>query len=305
MPDMGPRNSRQRKNDRGLDWSFLAGFAPGYRWLVGLIVVVIFSLLSFVGYDFYRYSQSAERLTVKLKVTGLNVIREERVEKVLEKNIFREKTGDTNQQLSHPSILAISSKKVQQTLLENIKRFNSVFVRREFPNRLVIEVKERKPVAIAVIYDSQQERRRGKLIDEEGVMFPPAPDERKALVENLPRVFGLDETEDKQQLNTAWERCRRVIQLNREIFSPDILDWIQIRPAGYFVKIQINRPRTVEVRLGVENYEEKLIRLKKLMATDKFRQFGEYIDLSDPDNIYTGEKRSNHLPESKEKFLYG
>ena len=274
MTDMGPRNSRKRAGKSKIEWGSLFGFLPGYSsWLV-LGAIVLFSVFGFITYDFYRYTRSAQRLSARIEVEGAQVIRSERVKNVLKKSVFGENRS-AGEEGELPSLLAISSEEVQESLQENIPRFESVFVRREFPNQLLIEVEERQPVAIAVIYDREAGRRRGKLIDREGEMFSPAPDERQSLVENLPRVFGLDEAEDEEEFQRSWESSLEVLELTREIFSPDILDWIQVRPAGYFVKMQINRPRTVEVRLGVDEYREKLEYLKELMATEEFRQLGD------------------------------
>ncbi len=304
MTDMGPRNSRKRKKNSNIEWNSLIGFLPGYSWLIVLVAVLSFSVLGVVVYDFYRYTRSAERLSVEIDIRGSQVISSERVENILKNTVFERQTAN-DEQTGSPSLLAISSQEVKESLQEKIARFKSVFVRREFPNRLIIEVEERKPVAIAVVFDREAGRRRGKLIDREGEMFPPAPDERQSLIENLPRVFGLEETENEKQFQAAWESSLEVLELTREIFSPDILDWVQIRPAGYFVKIQINRPRTVEIRLGVDDYEKKLNHLKELMATEDFRRLGDYIDLTSPDDIYTGETTGNYLPEQNERFLYG
>lgn len=286
MTSMGPRNTVKRKDSGGIDWSSLVSFGPGYIWFVVFVLGVAAGAVGFVGYDFYRFSRSAGVLTVELEIEGLEVIRYQRVLNLLEKKVLNDERG------RRKSLLAVPPREVKNILLDNFKRFESVFVRREFPEHLYIEVSERQPEAIVIQYDSELERRRGKLIDREGILFPPAPDERKELIRNLPRVMGLGEAEDDRQFKEAWERCYRVLEISREVFSRGILDWIRIRPSVYFIKAQINRPRELEIRLGVDKFEKKLTRLKELMATEVYSEIGDYIDLTDPDDIYTGEKQS-------------
>ena len=77
-------------------------------------------------------------------------------------------------------------------------------VSRQWPNRIVVSVTERKPVAFAPIGPS-----RISLIDEDGVLLPPAKDRFR-----LPVLAGIKAADT---LEIRKERVRRMLQLLREL----------------------------------------------------------------------------------------
>ncbi|MFP4686628.1 MAG: cell division protein FtsQ/DivIB [bacterium] len=298
MRDMGPKNRRQREKTTK-NWSeSLPTLNPGMHWVVraaylGLVLAVIF-----LGHNFYSYAISSERFEVELKIKGLEAVEFETVQQILE-----DEAGTAGEE--GINLFKVSPLEIKQKISSEIKRFKSVDVRREFPDRFIIEVEERKPEAIAWVRRSDAGDGEGKLIDREGVLFAPTSAEFDQLKEVLPKVVGLEEARNQKEFQQIWQRVLAVKEAVTEYFSVDIIDLIKVMPAGYSVEVKINRPRELEVLLGSDRYELKVGRLYELMNTAEFRQMGDYIDLSDPDRIYTGDSSSKLTIDAGNEFLIG
>jgi cell division septal protein FtsQ len=289
---MGPANTRRRKESAG-SWSELVPeIKPGVKWAVRGLQLLLLLIPVFIVYSFYSYGINSERFEIKLDIRGLEAVKKEIVVEALEPLILEEDGGKV-------SFFTISSREIRDQLQEKITRFKTVKVRRKFPDNLIVEVEERTPEAIVWF------RRQGWLIDSEGVMFLPAKNEKNKLKDILPRVIGLDEARNQGEFQRIWKRALAVKEAVSAVFSPDILDQIKVMPAGYSVSIKINRPRSLEVLLGSGQYELKIKKLYELMNTNEFRQTGDYIDLSDPGKIYTGESNSSLIPEVDNRIPIG
>ncbi len=298
MRDMGPANTRRREESAGSWGELVPEIKPGLKWVVRGLQLLLLLIPIFIVYSFYSYGINSERFEIKLDIRGLGAVKKETVVEALEPLIL----GEDGENVS---FFKISSGEIRDHLKEKITRFKTVEVRRKFPDNLIIEVEERTPEAIVLIRQGPGGHRVGKLIDREGVMFGPTEKEKDKLLNILPRVIGLDEARSQEEFRRIWKRALTVKEAVVEVFSPDILDQIKIMPAGYSVSIKINRPRSLEVLLGSGQYELKIKKLYELMNTNEFRQTGDYIDLSDPERIYTGESNSSLIPEVDNRIPIG
>jgi cell division septal protein FtsQ len=166
-------------------------------------------------------------------------------------------------------------------LKEVVKRFEShpwieqVRVRKVFPHKIVIQIKERKPMAIIQL---------GELyyIDTRGEIFTPVGDRDEY---NYPYVTGLtrrafekDPEEGKRLIAKALELLRFVNQ--GKAFPLGEISEIHIEKASgihYFT-----RAEGLEVRMGWEDFEEKLKRLPLIWSDLRKRGLSaDSIDCSD------------------------
>jgi len=150
-----------------------------------------------------------------------------------------------------------------------------VKMRKVFPNKIWIQIEERKPIAILQLEEPYY-------IDTKGVIFSPVGDRDKY---NYPFLTGLtrqalekDPVEAKRLIMKALEFLRIV---NKEkVFPPEEISEIHMEKAfgiQYFTKTE-----GVEVRMGWEHFGEKLRRLSIIWSDLRKRGLSVVsIDCSD------------------------
>ncbi len=274
-----PKNSRQRAPE---GWSLPFSVGDWGTWLpslatfrtVGLLGIGI--VVALFAYDFYRFGTTADRFRVTLETRGLERVSEDRLRRVLTPVLGED---------GSPSLLEVSVEGVRGRLKSALPRLRRVRVRKVLPNRLVVEVQEREPYVLVARYRSEREQRVYLPADREGVLFEPTAEEARRLPDRLPVVRGLEEgTPSADGYARKWRRVRTVISAFRERFSRGFVDWVHVLPGGY-VRLEITRPRSLEVRLGLRDYGRKADRLEAMMGTSEFMEIKEYVDLSDPEDI--------------------
>lgn len=278
---VGPKNKKKRTSGL-MDQLKKIDYLPiNFGWLGSLVrhtgILLLVFLVGFLFYDFYRFGMTSETFSIKLLVKGNQHVPADEIRTTLGP-ILNENEG-------HESLLNISAGEVRKRLKQEIPRFKSVYVLRQFPNQLMVEVTERTPVAVVARYDEAEDRRVFLPADEEGVLFEVRSGEWEELKNTLPVVLGLEELSvNSESYQRRWDRAMRVKNAFRKEFVPDMLTWIRIRPGGY-AEIKAKLTDSLVIKLGLDNYHEKFIRLDEMMMTEEFKSIEQYINLRDLDEI--------------------
>jgi cell division protein FtsQ len=116
-------------------------------------------------------------------------------------------------------------------------------VARIWPNRLVVDITEREPVAFVTL-----SRSRFALIDADGEILPPTPDQY-----NLPVLTGVGPNDDTARRKEAVQRMLRVAADLGEAAMQDVSEVDVSQPANIAV-VRPYRDRAVRLLLGDRNY---------------------------------------------------
>jgi cell division protein FtsQ len=173
-----------------------------------------------------------------------------------------------------PNLFTVSLREVAKPL-ESHPWIDHVGVRKIFPNKILVQVEERKPIAILQLEELYY-------IDTKGVIFSPVGDRDG---HDYPFLTGLtrqllerDPVEAKGLIMKGLELLRIA---EKEKGSP-LQDISEIHmEKNYGIKC-FTRAEGIEVRIGSEDFEEKLRRLSPIWADLQKRGFSAAsIDCSD------------------------
>jgi len=173
-----------------------------------------------------------------------------------------------------PNLFSVKLKEVVKRL-ESHPWIEQVRVRKVFPHKIVIQVEERKPMAIIQLEELYY-------IDTRGEIFTPVGDRDEY---NYPyvtgltrRVFEKDPVEAKRLINKALELLRIVSQEK----VPPLAEISEIHMEKAFGIHCFTKAEGVEVKMGWEDFEEKLKRLPLIWSDLRKRGFSAVsIDCSD------------------------
>ncbi len=173
-----------------------------------------------------------------------------------------------------PNLFSVKLKEVVKRL-ESHPWVEQVRVRKVFPHKIVIQVQERKPMAIIQLEELYY-------IDTQGEIFTPVGDRDEY---NYPyvtgltrRVFEKDPVEAKRLISKALELLKIVSQ---EKVSP-LGEISEIHMEKAFGIHCFTKAEGVEVKMGWEDFEEKLRRLSLIWSDLQKRGFSAVsIDCSD------------------------
>ena len=128
-------------------------FRNRFFWLGILIFVVIFGI--FYSICFLSFFQIKE-----IKISGNQKVLTEDLQKVIQNQIEKKI-------LSHPSksIFLINLKEINEMVLEKFPQLAKINLKRSFPDTMLIEIEERKPVAVFC------QKEHYFFIDGEGIIF--------------------------------------------------------------------------------------------------------------------------------------
>jgi hypothetical protein len=173
-----------------------------------------------------------------------------------------------------PNLFSVNLKKVVNRL-ESHPWIDQVRVRKVFPNKLLIQVEERKPIAIIQL---------GELyyIDTQGEIFSLVGDRDEfnyTYLTGLTRQFlERDPVEAKHLITKALELLKIVEQGNLSPFK----DLSEIHMEKTFGIQCFTRTEGIEVRMGWDNFREKLSKLSLIWADLRKRGCSTvFIDCSD------------------------
>jgi len=173
-----------------------------------------------------------------------------------------------------PNLFSIELKKVVERL-ESHPRIEQVQVRKVFPNKILIHIEEKKPMAIIQL---------GELyyIDAKGEIFSPVGERDEY---NYPYLTGLS----RQALDKDPSEAKRLINKALELLR--IVDQEKIPPLEEISEIHMEKAlgihcftkaEGVEVKMGWEDFGEKLKRLSLVWSDLHKRGFSAVsIDCSD------------------------
>ncbi len=173
-----------------------------------------------------------------------------------------------------PNLFSVKLKEVVKRL-ESHPWIDQVRVRKVFPHKIVIQVEERKPLAILQLDELYY-------IDTRGEIFTPVGDTDEY---NYPYVTGLtrrflekDPVEAKRLISKALELLRILSQEKR----PPLGEISEIHMEKAFGIHYFTKAEGVEVKMGWEDFEEKLKRLPLIWSDLRKRGFSAVsIDCSD------------------------
>ncbi|MFQ5458391.1 MAG: cell division protein FtsQ/DivIB, partial [Myxococcota bacterium] len=170
-----------------------------------------------------------------------------------------------------PSIFSVPVHDIEQTLARN-PWIEEALARRKFPDRLIVDVKERSPRAIVHLGDLHY-------VDREGVVFKRvAPGEAM----NHPVITGLGLSDvESPEGRELLARALELVDLweSSDRFGPDQLSEIHIdKGLGLTV---ITRGEGAEIQFGLDNFPLKMEKLTRLLdRLEEQRIRARRIDLS-------------------------
>lgn len=274
------KKNEYRRDDSGFEWPSLTPNWENFqlnwrRWMGRVGVLLIIGIVIVLAWDFGRYTYGADRYQAELDVRNNEAVPAEKIrEEIL--------AGYDQDQL--PSVLTLSVDRIQASL-DEMSRLRDVSVHVEQPNHLIVTLEEREPVALIARASPDQEKPRFLPADPQGTLFKPLPKERSELPSQLPLIFGLERADtDSEEYGRKWERVLEVLEAVKTEFPVSIIESLEIRPGG-FVEMNLLRPKELEVRLGLDQYVEKIQRLREFIETEAFQETEEWINLSDPDEV--------------------
>ena len=164
-----------------------------------------------------------------------------------------------------PNLFSVKLKEVVKRL-ESHPWIEQVRVRKVFPHKIVIQVEERKPMAIIQLEELYY-------IDTQGEIFTPVGDRDEY---NYPyvtgltrRVFEKDPVEAKRLISKALELLRIVSQEK----IPPLGEISEIHMEKAFGIQCFTKAEGVEVKMGWEDFEEKLKRVSLIWSDLRRRGF--------------------------------
>lgn len=146
-----------------------------------------------------------------------------------------------------------------------------VCLRKQFPNKLLIVVKEREPLAlIASSADSY-------LVDAQGFILP-----FKSIYRNLPKIIGVHPKRLQLYTNARSLRLKKALELlkelkKRRIYPEYNVSQIDVRRYADIIFYLENR---IEVRMGQSGFERKVALLSRILTQLKASDtVPKYIDM--------------------------
>ena len=203
--------------------------------------MLFLSLLLFVGHSVYDYLLEDPFFCVReVEIKGCQKIPQEHLLGLAQIE-------------GMPNLFTVALSKISQRL-ESHPWIEEVRVRKVFPNKISIQVKERKPIAILQLEDLYY-------IDSQGVIFAPAGDHDGY---NYPFLTGLT----RQTLEREPEQAKRLMMKALELLAnlsqrkaPPLEEISEIHMEKVFGIECFTKNEGIEVRMGWDRFGEKLKRL--------------------------------------------
>jgi len=229
-------------------------------------VLLILSFLAFVGHQAYTQLLANPSFRIRdIQVRGCGKIAKESLLSLASlegmPNLFTVRVKDIGKRLeSHPWI-------------------ETVGVRKVFPNRLMIDVQERKPIAIIQLEDLYY-------IDAKGVIFARVGDRDRY---NYPIVTGLSrealEREPEETKQSVTKAMELLWMAEKERLDP-LVDISEIHLEKISGIQCITKAGGVRVDMGWDDFGEKLKRVSMVWADLQKRKISAVsIDCSDPNRV--------------------
>jgi cell division protein FtsQ len=173
-----------------------------------------------------------------------------------------------------PNLFSINLKEVAKSL-ESHPWIDHVGVRKVFPNKILVQIEERKPIAILQLEELYY-------IDTQGIIFSPVGDRDEhdyPLLTGLTRQFLERDPAKAKSLMMKGLELLRIAEKEKGFFLQEISE-IQMEK-NFGIKC-FTRTEGVEVEMGWDQFEEKFKRLSLIWLDLKKRGFSAaLIDCSD------------------------
>jgi len=184
-------------------------FRNRFFWLGILIFVVIVGI-------FYLICFSSFFQIKEIKISGNQKVSIENLE-----NLVREKIGQKILFFPSESIFLANLKEINEAILEKFPQLAKVNLKRSFPDTMLIEIEERKPVAIFLQNENIF------FIDREGIIFEQVVDVKpqQIIIRNLDatKELKLGEKVIEKELLSKILEIEFKLKTDLKIESPEIL----------------------------------------------------------------------------------
>lgn len=272
-------------------------FSGAGKFLYGLII------LFFLGAIVYSIFFSNFLAVTKIEVGGAEKLDPAEIRKIVEKEI----SGNFLNFIPGNNILLASKDSIGMKIIEKYKYTEKVEIEKEFPNKLVVQVKERKFILTLCSAGNCA------VVDSRGAVFTEADFEKSELGEkNMPVLFDegnksfilgdvVLEKEYFEYLLGISEKIKNELGINMEseLRTPQIAsgDIRAKTTEGWMVYFDKNIPLNKEVGML------KIVLENKIGPSQRSEL--EYIDLRAENKVYykfrNGEKQAADQPASEEK----
>jgi len=145
-----------------------------FFWIFALVLIAFISLFYLICFCSYFQIKN-------IKISGNYKVSAENIRKVIEENIPKKILF-----FNSKSIFLINLNKVEEGLLEKFPHVENIFFDKDFPDKLIIEIKEREPVAVF------EKDNRYFLIAKDGVIFEETGEKESWLVVKNPAVSEIE-----------------------------------------------------------------------------------------------------------------
>ena len=168
------------------------------------------------------------------------------------------------------NLFSFDIERVVQDIQARHPQLHDVFIRKQFPNELLIVVKERDPVAIIILRDSY-------LVDEEGFVLP-----FKSIYRDSPKIIGIHPKQIQLYARTHSLRLKKALNLLKELKKAKIypeykVSQIDVRRYSNVIFYLENR---IEVKMGQSDFGRKTAVLRGILVQLKSSDtVPKYIDM--------------------------
>ena len=249
------------------------------RWFrLGLLVLIL------LGETLYLAFFSPVFQIKEIEVRGFSKISSREIQ-----NIVKEEARWNFLFFSSGSIFLLNSKDIEKVILERFLRVASCNLKRVFPDKLVIYLQERRPVAVLCSNDSENNNKRKRncyFIDEEGVVFEKSFEEenkylkikstRESPIKLGERIFPREKLEKFLEIQRYLEKN---LKISLENISPESEE-----------RLIVKTGKNWEIYFNLKEDLKKQLRNLKLVLEEKIlpekRKDLEYIDLRFGNRVY-------------------
>lgn len=168
------------------------------------------------------------------------------------------------------NLFSFDMKSVVEDIQARHPQLSDVIIHKQFPDKILIKVLEKKPVAIVALRDSH-------LADETGFILP-----FKSMHKDLPEIVGIHPKQIQLYTQTQSLRLKKALKLLRELKKARIypqykVSQIDVRQYSDLVFYLEDR---IEVRMGQGDFARKAALLSKILAQLKASDtVPKYIDM--------------------------
>ncbi len=191
-----------------------------------------------------------------------------KIEIVGAKIVPTEEVSRTCGVLEGTNIFKIRSVRMERKL-ENHPWIKRAFVKRRFPDLLMITITERIPIAVVRIGDALLG------MDEEGVLLPQIENDA---FDNLPVIEGIRNIDEDEKLETGWKLVQRFLNKTSMLW-PD-LTYVNVSNLSN-VELETRRFGTIYLGSVFENnLNNKLMKLEEVLKDIEKKMINvQYIDI--------------------------